>query len=86
MRTLRTTFLSLVVMLAWGSLCAARPPDLDDDGDVDLADYLVFHSCFGEPGLTASPDCSAADLDEDGDVDQADVDWYDTPGNLGACP
>jgi uncharacterized protein (TIGR03790 family) len=52
--------------------------DLDDDGDVDLADYIVFAQCVNGPNATVPPaGCTAtqfddADLDADQDVDEAD--------------
>lgn len=58
--------------------------DLDEDGDVDLADYLVLFDCFAGPGEPISDACcsrnrrrdpcdSPADFDEDGDVDLNDI-------------
>jgi len=45
--------------------------DLDDDGDVDLADYQVFQANFtGPAGSGKTPD--EGDLDGDGDIDLAD--------------
>lgn len=50
------------------------PPDLDRDGDVDMADFALFQDCASAPSVThvGSPLCQAADFDGDGDVDQAD--------------
>lgn len=45
--------------------------DCDGDGDVDLADFLVFQNAFTGPEvLTANP---CTDLDGDGDTDLADL-------------
>lgn len=52
--------------------------DVDDDFDVDLADYLLLWGCLGGPGVTTPPEgCApevfaASDLDDDADVDVAD--------------
>ena len=56
--------------------------DVDGDGDVDLADYFEFVTCFTGPftvdGLARVNNvvvlgCHDADLDVDGDVDLADL-------------
>ena len=45
--------------------------DYDEDGDVDLADFMWFQLCTG---ATPSGDCAAAfDFDPDGDVDLVDL-------------
>ncbi len=49
------------------------PGDCDDDGDVDLADYVCFRSCVSGPDDTASADCDDVDFDSDNDVDL--IDW-----------
>lgn len=46
--------------------------DFDDDGDVDLTDFLTFENCFAGPGTSPPGGCDAADLDFDGDVDLSD--------------
>lgn len=54
------------------------PGDLDQDGDVDLADHATFAACMGGPGQSSPPpgctpeDFQAADLDGDSDVDLED--------------
>ncbi len=46
------------------------PADLDQDGDVDDADFALFFAAFSGPGVpTGNP---AADLDGDTDTDDAD--------------
>ncbi len=46
------------------------PADLDQDGDVDDADFGLFFAAFSGPGVpTGNP---AADLDGDNDTDDAD--------------
>ncbi|MBN1514243.1 MAG: hypothetical protein JXB13_19660 [Phycisphaerae bacterium] len=53
----------------------APQSDFDADGDVDLADFALFQSCFRGAGLPCPgcPACPAdADLDGDDDVDNAD--------------
>ena len=48
------------------------PGDCDDDGDVDLQDFLAFQTCFTGPGGTLTPGCECADFDGDDDVDLQD--------------
>jgi hypothetical protein len=48
------------------------PADLDEDGDVDLADYGRFQRCYSGPGLQPAAGCDDADLDGDDDVDPDD--------------
>ena len=50
------------------------PGDLDGDGDVDLADFVLFADCLNGPGAAYPVGCDAADLASpaDGDVDEAD--------------
>jgi hypothetical protein len=44
--------------------------DFDDDGDVDMDDYLQFDLCFtGPDGGPLIPECIAGDFDVDGDID-----------------
>jgi hypothetical protein len=47
--------------------------DFDFDGDVDLADFGTFQSCFNGPNRPPkAATCGAADFDGDNDVDLAD--------------
>jgi len=52
--------------------------DMDQDGDVDLIDFLTFAGCFAGGGITTPPasctpdELECSDLDGDGDVDLAD--------------
>ncbi|UCE59031.1 MAG: Zn-dependent exopeptidase M28 [Phycisphaerales bacterium] len=49
--------------------------DYTEDGEVDMADFAVFNSCFSGPDLgPVHPDCLAADFDIDGDIDCDDWD------------
>jgi hypothetical protein len=64
--------------------------DMDEDGDVDLADYGSFLSCYNGPGNPpGQAGCEAADFDEDGDVDLTDygvfLGCYNGPNKPPAC-
>jgi hypothetical protein len=43
--------------------------DFDDDGDVDLPDFVTFAGCFTGPDGSASEGCAPGDFDGDGDID-----------------
>ena len=66
-------------------------PDLDADGDVDLADFNVFSACFNGPNRTPvyPGSCDIADLDGDGDVDLTDFSVFSAcfngPNRSPAC-
>ena len=47
--------------------------DMDDDGEIDLADFNRFEDCLSGPGVVLGAGCSCADLDGDEDADLADV-------------
>jgi len=48
------------------------PSDFDDDGDVDLVDFITFQLCFVGSNNPRAPGCARPDLDRDGDVDLTD--------------
>ncbi|MBK8914640.1 MAG: discoidin domain-containing protein [Phycisphaerales bacterium] len=55
---------------------ALRPPgDMDNDGDVDAADFTVLRFCLRGPGFTyaSGTTCRAGDADADADVDMHDL-------------
>jgi len=52
----------------WGAAPAAKPGDADGDGDVDLDDFVILKSNFGQDPLVDD----RADFDNDGDVDLDD--------------
>jgi hypothetical protein len=59
------------------NLSDVRIPDLDGDGDSDLADYAVFQRCFtGTDAGPLSSSCQAADLNGDGKVNLTDYDRF----------
>jgi len=50
------------------------PPDLDRDGDVDLADFGIFQRCLSGAFVPQTdPPCALARFDSDDDVDQDDA-------------
>ncbi|MBN1490644.1 MAG: hypothetical protein JXA69_12065 [Phycisphaerae bacterium] len=52
-------------------------PDLNYDGDVDLADFSVFSGCFNGPNRAPAAGCGVtADLDNDSDVDLSDFSLF----------
>ncbi len=70
----------------------ALPGDLDDDGDVDIDDFVLLEACWSGPGVGSNPpgcpsaQFEAADFDGDNDVDLADftlfVELYTGPVGL----
>ena len=68
-----------VVDAADAPLTPLQPSDLNDDGNVDGADWVCFEPALAGPQATVPPpDCglgrfSRADLDADADVDLADL-------------
>ena len=50
----------------------ALPRSCDADGDVDLAEFAVFQTCFSGNGGGVATGCDCSDVDGDGDVDSAD--------------
>ena len=56
---------------AFGVLGKCDPADFDRDGDVDLADWLVFDAGFSGSAVP-TPDLRT-DLDGDGDTDLSDL-------------
>lgn len=51
--------------------------DVDDDGDVDLADFGVFLACFNGPqNPPAQASCAPTDFDHDNDVDLGDFGMF----------
>jgi len=57
------------------------PGDIDNDGDVDEADYAALLRCYTGPSGVPDPGCdpvefARADLDNDGDVDLADFSQF----------
>jgi len=58
-----------------GPLC---PQDLDQDGDIDAADFALFADCMDGPGVVVPSECDAADFRGDGDVDLEDFADFQT--------
>lgn len=50
------------------------PGDFDNDGDIDLTDFVEFQTCKSGPDTKIGlPDCQIFDLDADNDVDFTDA-------------
>ena len=47
--------------------------DVDEDGDVDLADYIAMLDCLAGPDAPLTAGCEVFDLDGDNDTDLADL-------------
>ena len=53
--------------------------DFNDDGDVNLSDYVVFQLCFtGPDGGPLSTDCELGDFDCDADIDLGEIAGFQT--------
>ncbi|MBI4718486.1 MAG: IPTL-CTERM sorting domain-containing protein [Planctomycetes bacterium] len=66
--------------------------DLDEDTDVDAADFTAFEACFTGPEGVLATGCEPADFDGDGDIDCVDADGFasawsavGTPPEVAAC-
>jgi len=59
-------------MAAVALVLGMLPGDLEQDGDVDLSDFLLFQQCYTGAASPPVVGCSMADLDADDDVDLAD--------------
>ena len=57
---------------AWFVVRARPAGDCDEDGDVDLTDFLCFRDCFHGPDHWPPKACDVVDFDLDGDVDVLD--------------
>ncbi len=55
----------------WGPFPGYRG-DLDNDLDVDQADFGLSQACYAPAGTTLPSNCQPSDLDGDNDVDQTD--------------
>lgn len=49
------------------------PADLDEDNDVDMADFAALQRCIAGSGQPVPAGCAACDLDGDADIDLYDV-------------
>ncbi len=80
-------------LVAIGPACNTPLSDIDGDGDVDLADFGTFQSCFNGPNRPAAidlADCACLDGDDDDDVDLVDFGTFQAcfngPNRPPACP
>lgn len=60
--------------------------DMDDDNDVETADYNAFSACYSGSNNDYDAGCQAADMDGDGDVDCADWTGFQTTWTAGGSP
>jgi aminopeptidase N len=60
--------------------------DMDDDLDVDTADFNAFSQCHSAPGQAYANGCQPADMDGDGDVDCRDWTGFETTWTAGGTP
>lgn len=60
--------------------------DMDDDNDVDSADFNAFSACFSGANHDYDAGCQAADMDGDGDVDCTDLTGWQTTWTAGGSP
>jgi aminopeptidase N len=60
--------------------------DMDDDVDVDTADFNAFAACYSVPGHPYATGCQPADMDGDGDVDCRDWTGFQTTWTVGGTP
>lgn len=63
--TLRATLEALDGVRRW-------PGDMDDDADVDGADFAAFSGCMHGPGVVLEAGCVPANIDRDWDADVVD--------------
>lgn len=68
------TVSALVLTMSCGvAVLAADPADTDDNGYIDLRDYVMLESCYQGPGEGLASGCATlTDRDSDGDADLAD--------------
>ena len=60
--------------------------DMDDDLDVDTADFNAFSQCHSAPGQPYANGCQPADMDGDNDVDCRDWTGFQTTWTAGGTP
>lgn len=56
--------------------CHAPFADVDDDGDVDQADFGVFQACLSDPCGRARAECACFDRNRDGMVNASDYEVF----------
>lgn len=58
---------------AVADVVAGRLGDVENDGDVDLDDFMFLEDCFDGPGVSVPPSpCRVVDMDQDSDLDLHD--------------
>lgn len=69
-------------------ICCTHDPayDVDDDGDVDQADFAVFQACYMADWATISIDCRCMESDGDNDIDQAEYDAFEACASGAGIP
>lgn len=77
---------TIVMVFAFSMPAQAVPGDMDQDGDMDWADYALLRDCFLGPQIPVlQPGCQYARFDVDSDVDLGDIAGF-LAAFTGSCP
>ena len=78
--------LSIPIMVLGPCISGANQSDLDQDGNIDMADFSLFSQVWLETGCNGPSTCNGADLNASGTVDMVDFslfiqEWYGRESN-----